>query len=133
MLNTTEFSDLPIDIVQHIGLLTHSTSDYLNLALCNKQHLKILQNPRKWRVLKQFTQTFKTKHSTGYTINGRLHREDGYAIMYANGTKIWYINGQRHRENGPAYISRDGSKSWWIKGVLHKYNMISQGVIYNNI
>lgn len=26
-------------------------------------------------------------------LNGRLHREDGPAIEYPNGTKYWYLNG----------------------------------------
>lgn len=27
-----------------------------------------------------------------------LHREDGPAVEYANGTKIWYLNGDRLTE-----------------------------------
>ena len=27
-------------------------------------------------------------------LNGKLHREDGPAIEYANGTKYWYLNGK---------------------------------------
>jgi hypothetical protein len=53
------------------------------------------------------------------------HREDGPAIEYINGDKVWYLNGKRHRMDGPAieYISGakeyiSGVKSWWINGVF---------------
>ncbi len=32
---------------------------------------------------------------------GELHREDGPAIEYTSGTKMWYQNGKLHREDGP--------------------------------
>ena len=28
-----------------------------------------------------------------YNKNGQLHREDGPAVEYANGSKWWYLNG----------------------------------------
>ena len=43
-------------------------------------------------------------------IKGKLHREDGPAIEYANGNKSWWINGKRHREDGPAIEFADGDK-----------------------
>ena len=49
-------------------------------------------------------------------INGLLHREDGPAIEYANGNKIWYINGELHREDGPAVEYARGDKEWYIEG-----------------
>ena len=51
--------------------------------------------------------------------DGELHREDGPAIIKANGTKSWYINGKQHREDGPACIDADGSKYWYINGVKY--------------
>ena len=32
-------------------------------------------------------------------LNGKLHREDGPAIEYANGDKYWYINGESLTES----------------------------------
>ena len=62
--------------------------------------------------------------STKYYYSDRemeiLHREDGPAADYANGSKIWYINGKRHREDGPAAEYANGSKSWFINGKLHR-------------
>ena len=32
------------------------------------------------------------------------------------GTKSWFLNDRLHREDGPAIEWADGSKSWWING-----------------
>jgi len=47
-------------------------------------------------------------------LNGKLHREDGPAVEYADGSKYWYLNGKLHREDGPAMELADGSKSWYL-------------------
>jgi hypothetical protein len=53
-------------------------------------------------------------------LNGRLHREDGPAIEYADGTKEWYLNDRRHREDGPAIEYADGSKEWYLNDRRHR-------------
>jgi hypothetical protein len=64
------------------------------------------------------------KHGkTFYYIKGTktLHREDGPAVIWQDGTKFWYYNGKRHREDGPAYIEkRNGYKEWYNNGKLHR-------------
>ena len=45
-----------------------------------------------------------------------LHREDGPAVEWADGTKSWYRDGKRHREDGPAVEAADGSKWWYLNG-----------------
>jgi hypothetical protein len=52
--------------------------------------------------------------------DGKLHREDGPAIEYASGTKIWYLNGKYHREDGPAIEWASGNKKWFLNGKLHR-------------
>ena len=47
-------------------------------------------------------------------LSNNLHRDDGPAIIYANGTKAWFQHGMRHREDGPAYIGHDGRKVWFL-------------------
>ena len=44
-----------------------------------------------------------------------MHRTDGPAIEYADGSKWWYIHGQRHRTDGPAVECANGHKEWYIK------------------
>ena len=53
-------------------------------------------------------------------LNGKLHREDGPAVIWANGNKFWFLNGKCHREDGPAYISSDGTQAWWVNGEYHR-------------
>ena len=37
-----------------------------------------------------------------------------------NGTKRWYLNGKMHREDGPAIEYADGTKYWFLNGVIHR-------------
>lgn len=54
-----------------------------------------------------------------YNHLGQLHREDGPAVMYLNGTSAWFRNGLRHREDGPAVIWADGSRYWYLNGTYY--------------
>ena len=49
-----------------------------------------------------------------YYINGILHREDGPAVEYPDGTKYWYKNGKVHRFGGTAVIMPGDAESYWI-------------------
>jgi len=51
---------------------------------------------------------------------GQLHREDGPAIEYDNGDKLWFLNGKCHREGGPAIEYDNGDKEWYLNGWLHR-------------
>ncbi len=44
---------------------------------------------------------------------GQLHRDDGPAVIFPDGSEEWYKNGKWHRDNGPALIRPDGRKEWW--------------------
>ena len=50
----------------------------------------------------------------------KLHRVDGPAIEYANGTKLWYVNDKRHRVDGPAAEWANGDKWWYVNGKRHR-------------
>ena len=51
--------------------------------------------------------------------NGKLHRVDGPAAIYACGSQYWYLNGKRHRVDGPAAINESGTQFWYQNGELH--------------
>lgn len=53
-------------------------------------------------------------------LNGKLHRLDGPAVVFSNGTKQWYQNNKFHRLDGPAIISVDGTKHWFVNGMRHR-------------
>jgi hypothetical protein len=54
--------------------------------------------------------------SCRYNDIGQLHREDGPARVWKDGTCEWYLNGRRHRNTGPAIERDDGFRSWWLNG-----------------
>ena len=66
----------------------------------------------------------ETNDYTTYWYNRKreLHRENGPAVEYSDGTKKWYKNGKRHREDGPAIEWSNGNKYWYIEGKLHRTN-----------
>ena len=55
-----------------------------------------------------------------YVRAGRLHREDGPAIVWVDGTQLWYFDGRLHREGGPAVIHPDGRTEHFTHGVAVK-------------
>jgi len=63
---------------------------------------------------------------------GQLHREDGPAVVCADGFIAYYFNEQYHREDGPAIITPSGKHRYFIHGVeypnldAHKKEVISK-------
>jgi hypothetical protein len=64
--------------------------------------------------------TWDDETKTWYDSNDKPHRDDGPAVIYADGGEEWYQHGVRHRDDGPAAIFADGDKSWWQHGKLHR-------------
>lgn len=58
--------------------------------------------------------------SNEWFVHGERHREDGPAFEYADGFKEWYLHNKRHREDGPAVENSDGSNEWWAYGERHR-------------
>ena len=56
--------------------------------------------------------------SKGWYQNGKLHRIDGPALEWSDGDVFWYQNGKLHRMDGPAHITSGGSKEWWVNHVF---------------
>ena len=52
--------------------------------------------------------------------DGVLHRTDGPAIEWTDGTKDWWHHGLIHRTDGPAIESADGTTEWWQHGLRHR-------------
>lgn len=55
-----------------------------------------------------------------FNSKGQLHREDGPALIKADGEKNWFRNGKIHRDNGPAVEEPDGTKAWYRDGLQHR-------------
>lgn len=63
------------------------------------------------------TITILPKRTEWRDKNGRLHREDGPAVIWEDGDQEWFINGVLHRLDGPA-INYFNSKifEWHVNG-----------------
>jgi hypothetical protein len=85
--------------------------------------MKVIKVNSRNEVPQNYTGIVECFDDTKYWIlNGKLHREDGPAIEWANGDKEWYWNGWLHREDGPARESLKGSKWWFLNGKQHREN-----------
>ena len=69
--------------------------------------------------------------------NGKLHRDNGPAISMPgpgqyghNSHEEWWWHGERHREDGPAVIWGDHRKEWWLNDLKHRTD--GPAVIYEN-
>jgi glycine/D-amino acid oxidase-like deaminating enzyme len=52
--------------------------------------------------------------------HGKLHRDDGPAVVHANGSVKWYRHGRRHREGAPACVYVNGTEKWYRDGLRHR-------------
>ena len=59
-------------------------------------------------------------HYIQYSIEGRLHRTDGPAVIRVGSRTEWWFNDKLHRVDGPAVIYADNSREYWVNGVLHR-------------
>ena len=63
---------------------------------------------------------------TIYYKDGKIHKEDGPAIEWEDGSKYWYCEGHLHRKNKPAVIQMDGLCEWWENGNFVYKKIIDQ-------
>ena len=64
--------------------------------------------------MKTYTVKIDDNGDKCWYLDGKLHREDGPAIEWADGTRFWHRNGKRHREDGPAIEWANGNKEWYL-------------------
>jgi|14_taG_2_1085336.scaffolds.fasta_scaffold94655_2 hypothetical protein len=51
-----------------------------------------------------------------WSLNGKVHREDGPAAEYADGKRHWFAFGVLHREDGPAIELPEGIRCFYLNG-----------------
>jgi hypothetical protein len=74
-----------------------------------------------WYILKGYTITSEFDNKcVVWKMDGKTHRADGPAVIYADGSQEWYLNDKKHRTDGPARIWSDGYQEWWLDGKLHR-------------
>lgn len=59
-----------------------------------------------------------------------IHREDGPAIEYDNGTKVYYQNNKYHRLDGPA-ITGVRFEAWYVDGIHMNNDTLSMMALYS--
>jgi len=53
--------------------------------------------------------------------NGKIHRENGPAMINRLGDHLWFKHGKLHRGGGlPAIICHDGRKKWCVNDKTHR-------------
>lgn len=52
-----------------------------------------------------------------YRLDGHLHRLDGPAVTWRDGTELWYRHGKLHRDDGPAVSGGIHGDEYWLDGV----------------
>jgi len=58
--------------------------------------------------------------------------DDPILQVVEDGTKFWYLNGRLHREDGPAIIWSDGTEEWWVNGEqLNDFQIAKQIMLAN--
>ena len=62
----------------------------------------------------------KEEDKVVHYVDGKIHREDGPALIYADGKQYYYQNNQLHRTDGPAIIWADGTKFYCQNGEFHR-------------
>lgn len=75
---------------------------------------------KEWYVNGELVHLLSASGDQEFYKQGRLHREDGPAVICANDTKKWYIDGKLHREDGPAITYPSGHKEYYKQGLLHR-------------
>ena len=70
----------------------------------------------------------KSTSNSSFTIvtRDKAHRissiNDEPAIIYKNGTLVWYKKGKIHREKGPAVIYANGDTEYFLSGVRFQFD-----------
>lgn len=57
-----------------------------------------------------------------YNKKDQLHRLDGPAVEYTDGSKVWYVEHKLHRLDGPAAEYASGDKYWFYEDELIECN-----------
>jgi len=71
----------------------------------------------------KYTDEYGTKR---WYQNGKLHRDNAPAVIWASGDEYWYQNGTLYRYDGPAVIFTDGTGYWYHHGKMLSEDEIQQ-------
>lgn len=112
----------PIEVVSDIVAYLDWASDFDLRPLFSRRLIVFCKSKTTFSY--EFNHIYQ--HSGIYRCNGKVHREDGPAVVWHSGISLeenWYRNGLRHREGGPAIDNVKTpffrtANSWYNNGVL---------------
>lgn len=59
-------------------------------------------------------------HQVQYWRHRQLHRSDGPAVEWRDGSQEWRVDGQQHRSDGPAVHWVHAGQEWWLHDKRHR-------------
>ena len=62
---------------------------------------------------------YKDGTTSSRELSKVLHREDGPAVVYEDGTSYYYNDGKLHREDGPARVYSNGETYYYVEGAFY--------------
>jgi hypothetical protein len=92
--------------------LNLSSCGLCNFALVCHEFAQIARN-YKSQIVAKFTESTTDGSETKYLLFGKLHRDDGPALVYSSGTLVWCQYDKLYRDNGPVIIYPGGSEYWY--------------------
>ncbi len=124
--------ELPVEIWDIIAKTDLKV--YRNLVRAIPSYGRRMSHPLLNRAMRiHFTVCSMNKYGTrSWYLHGELHREDGPAIEWVNGSLWWYLHGRLHRENGPAVEGVNGTREWWLHGQHHRDSAAGPAIEYAN-
>ena len=91
---------------------------------------RVVWTLRGYRIVERYNGTLN------WFKDGKLHRDDGPAIVQANGTLAWAHRGELHRTDDPAVVFSNGDVDWYLHGEKldksHIAEGLKTGVLTNN-
>jgi hypothetical protein len=109
---------LPIEILTII--VTDTLSTFKAAILVPSLGLKLCSEYSQQYAKSKFTEVKIFTNETKYYRAGKLHCDDGPAIVSKAGYEAYFINGKRHRVDGPARIWPNGQLEYFQNDVLHR-------------
>jgi antitoxin component YwqK of YwqJK toxin-antitoxin module len=119
-MEETSKNNLPNEILYMIALTNLETFKKMARAIPSVGRCLLVKSYRAG-IIRHFTiVTTERNGKITYKLNGKLHREDGPAVIYGSGRQVWYQNGKLHRDDGPAIIYVSRLQEWYQNGKLHR-------------
>ncbi len=115
---------LPIDVLEIIAVYS-GVSGWLAMVQVCRKFGRLGEGQRKVNIIKKLTEVRSDDTKIEYRINNILHRIDGPARIWSDGTQVWFYKGRKHRTDGPAHHNHL-SEFYYIDGNLVNMELLNE-------